>query len=88
MIRGCAAAPSGGRPGAPGDGHSVQGDVRGAHAVTVGDGGDPLHPGAEEPGEQARLGLAELGVPGRHMGDRAMVLAQLVAPGASLTWAA
>ena len=45
----------------------------------MGDGGQPLDVPAEQPGEDLGLGLAQLGELGGDVGDRAVVLAQLVA---------
>ena len=56
-------------------------DVRRAHAVTVGDGREPLDVASEQAGEHLGLGLAQLRELGRDVGDRAVVLAQLVADG-------
>src|SRR6266567_3692221 len=55
-------------------------DVSRADAVAVRDGGEPLHGGAEQAAERLGLCLAELRVFGGHMGDRAVVLAELLAP--------
>ena len=56
------------------------GDVRGADPIAVRDGGQPLHGGAEEPGERLRLRLAQLGELGGHVRHRAMMLAELLSP--------
>ena len=53
--------------------------MRGAHAVAVGDGGEPLDVAAEQSGEQLGLDLAEDRERGCHVGDRAVVLQKLVA---------
>src|SRR6266702_1936278 len=55
------------------------GDVRGADAVAVRDRSEPLHRRAEQPAERLGLGLAQLRELGRHVRDRAVVLAQLLA---------
>ena len=51
----------------------------GADRVTAGDGGQPLHVGAQQPFECAGLGLAQLLELGRDVRDRAVVLAELPA---------
>ncbi len=48
-----------------------------AHAIAVGDGRQSLDVGAEHLLERTCLGLAQLGELGGHMGDRAVVLADL-----------
>src|SRR5579863_5109502 len=53
--------------------------VRRADPVAVRDGRQPLHRGAEQPGERFRLRLAQLRELGRDVRDRAMVLAELLA---------
>ena len=55
------------------------GDVGGADAVAVGDGGQALDVGAEQPRERPRLGLAQLRELRGDVGDRAVVLAELPA---------
>ena len=55
-------------------------DAGGADAVAVGDGGQPLDVGAEHPAEGLGLGLAQLRELVGDVGDRAVVLAQLLAP--------
>ena len=59
---------------------SLERDVGGAHGVAARDGGQALHVRAEQLGEGAGLGLAQLRELRGHMGDRAVVLAQLHAP--------
>jgi hypothetical protein len=49
----------------------------GADAVTVGDGGQALDVSAQNLGEHARLGVAQLGELGRDLGHRAVVLTDL-----------
>ena len=61
----------------------VRRDVGRADTVAVGDGGQPLDVGAEQPGERLGLGLAQLGELLGHVGDRAVVLAQLLTEGAA-----
>ncbi len=56
-------------------------DVRGADPVAVGDGGQSLDVPPEQPGEHLGLCFAELGKLGCNVGDRAVMLAQLVADG-------
>ncbi len=56
-------------------------DVRGAHAVAVRDGGQALDVRADELGDRLRFGLAQLRELGRHVRDRAVVLAELAARG-------
>lgn len=51
----------------------------GAHPVTVGDSGQPLHVHTQEPGEHLGLGLAQLRELGGDVADRAVVLTDLVA---------
>src|SRR5215207_6962478 len=53
-------------------------DVRRADPVAVGDRGQALDVGAEQPGKDLGLGLAELGELLGHVGDGAVVLAQLL----------
>jgi len=53
--------------------------VRGADPVAVRDRGQPLHGGAEQPAERLGFRLAQLRELGRHVRDRAVVLAQLLA---------
>src|SRR5205807_6345046 len=55
------------------------GDVRGADAVAVRDRSEPLHRRAQQPAECLGLGLAQLRELGRHVRDRAVVLAELLA---------
>jgi hypothetical protein len=55
------------------------GDVRGADAVAVRDRSEPLHRRAEQPAERLGFRLAQLGELGRHVRNRAVVLAQLLA---------
>ncbi len=55
------------------------GDAGGADAVAVGDGGEPLHVAAEHPADRLGLGLAQLGELVGDVGDRAVLLAQLLA---------
>src|SRR5580704_4003747 len=55
------------------------GDVRGADAIAVRDRSEPLHRRAEQPAERFGFGLAQLRELGRHVRDRAMVLAELLA---------
>ena len=57
-------------------------DVGGARGVAARDGGQALHVRAEQLGEGAGLGLAQLRELRGHVGDRAVVLAQLHARGA------
>ncbi len=71
---GCAGRVAAGWVGAAGGG-----DVGGADAVAVGDGGEPLDVASEQAGEDLGLGLAQLRELGGDVGDRAVVLAQLVA---------
>jgi hypothetical protein len=54
--------------------------VGGARGATARDGGQALHVRAEQLGEGAGLGLAQLRELRGHVGDRAVVLAQLHAP--------
>ena len=54
----------------------------GARGVAACDGRQALHVRAEQLGEGAGLGLAQLRELGGHVGDRAVVLAELDAPGA------
>ena len=54
-----------------------QRDVGGADAVAVGDRGQPLDVGAEQPLERPGLGLAQFGELLGDVGDRAVVLADL-----------
>ena len=54
-------------------------DVTCADAVAVGDGGQPLDVRPEQPGEDLGLGLAQLRELLGDVGDRAVVLAQLLA---------
>src|SRR5205809_1245780 len=53
------------------------GDVCGADAVAVRDRSEPLHRRAQQPAERLGLGLAQLRELGRHVRDRAVVLAEL-----------
>jgi hypothetical protein len=53
--------------------------VRGADAVAVRDRSEPLHRGAEQPAERLGFRLAQLRELGRHVRDRAVVLAELLA---------
>ena len=53
--------------------------MRGAHAVAVGDGGEPLDVGAEQAREELGLDLAEHRELGGDVRDRAVVLQELVA---------
>src|SRR5215467_12484436 len=55
------------------------GDMRGADAVAVRDRSEPPHRGAEQPAESLGFRLAELRELGRHVRDRAVVLAKLLA---------
>src|SRR5437667_7555218 len=55
------------------------GNVRGADAVAVRDRSEPLHRRAEQPAERLGFGLAQLRELGRHVRDRAVVLAELLA---------
>jgi len=57
--------------------------VRGADAVAVADGGQPLHVAAQEAGECLRLGLAQLGELRCHVGDGTVVLTELVTAGST-----
>ena len=59
---------------------SLERDVCGARGVAARDGGQALHVRAEQLGERRGLGLAQLRELGRHVGDRAVVLAELHAP--------
>jgi len=52
-------------------------NVRGADAVAMRDRRQPLDVSAQQPAERLGLGLAELREVGRHVRDRAMVLADL-----------
>jgi hypothetical protein len=45
----------------------------------VRDGGEALHVGADDPGDDLGLGVAQLGKLGSHVGHRTVVLAQLPA---------
>jgi len=62
-------------------------DVRGAHPVAVGDGGQALHISSQHLFEGACFRLAQLRELGGHVGHRAVVLTQLdaghLAPGAA-----
>ena len=58
---------------------SCRWDVRGAHAVAAGDGGESLDVGAEQPREDLGLGLAQLRELRGDVRHRAVVLAQLLA---------
>ena len=58
---------------------SRAGDVRGADAVAVGDRSEPLHRRAEQPAECLRFRLAQLRELGRHVRNRAVMLAELLA---------
>src|SRR5204863_1213573 len=58
------------------------GNVRGADAVAVRDRSEPLHRRAEQPAERLGFRLAELRELGRHVRDRAVVLAELLAAAA------
>ena len=53
-------------------------DAGGADAVAVGDGGQPLHVAAEDLADRLGLGLAQLGELVGDVGDRAVLLAQLL----------
>ena len=55
--------------------------MRGAHPVAVRDGGETLHVGADEPGDDRGLGVAQLGKLGGHVRHRAVVLTELAAGG-------
>ena len=66
--------PAAGLPSRDGDG-----DVRGADAVAVRDRSEPLHRRAEQPAERLGFRLAQLRELGRHVRDRAVMLAQLLA---------
>ena len=64
-------------------------DAGGADPVAVGDGGQPLDVAAEHPADRLGLGLAQLGELVGDVGDRAVLLAELLArPGTSRTDAA
>ena len=54
--------------------------MRGADAIAVRDRGQPLHRRAEQPAECLGLRLAQLRELGGHVGDRAVVLAELLSP--------
>ena len=58
--------------------------VGGADAVAVGDGGETLDMGAEQAREHLGLGLAQVGELPGHVGDRAVVLADLLAGGGAV----
>ena len=53
-------------------------DVRSADVVTVADRGQALNVGAQQSGKSLCLGLAQLRKLGRDVGDRAVMLAQLL----------
>jgi hypothetical protein len=53
--------------------------VGGADAVAVRDRSEPLHRRAQQPAESLGFGLAQLRELGRHVRDRAVVLAELLA---------
>ena len=55
------------------------GDVRGADAVAVRDRSEPLHRRTQQPAERLGFGLAQLRELGRHVRDRAVMLAELLA---------
>jgi hypothetical protein len=55
------------------------GDVCGADAVAVRDRSEPLHGRSQQPAESLGFGLAQLRELGRHVRDRAVVLAELLA---------
>ena len=57
------------------------GDVCGADPVAVGDRGQPLHVGADQPADHRGLGLAQLRELRGHVRHRAVVLAELPAAG-------
>jgi hypothetical protein len=57
--------------------------MRGADAVTVGDGGQTLDVSAQNLGEHARLRVTQLGELGRNLGHRAVVLTDLNTDGGS-----
>src|SRR5262249_39630020 len=54
-------------------------DVRGADPVAVRDRSEPLHRRAEQPAKRLGFRLAQLRELGRHVRDRAVVLAELLA---------
>ena len=79
---GAARSPGTGRAGVDlFPGRSGSGDVCGADPVAVGDGGQPLHVGADQPADHRGLGLAQLRELRRHVRHRAVVLAELPAAG-------
>ncbi len=53
-------------------------DVRGADTIAVGDRSEALHRRAEQPAERLGFRLAQLRELGRHVRDRAVVLAELL----------
>jgi hypothetical protein len=53
--------------------------VCGANPVTVGDGGEALDVDTEQPGEDLRLDFAQLWEALGDVGDRAVMLAELLA---------
>src|SRR5581483_3919420 len=59
------------------------GDMRGADAVAVRDRSEPLDRRAKQPAERLGLRLAQLRELGRHVRDRAVVLAELLAVAAA-----
>jgi hypothetical protein len=56
-------------------------DAGGADTVAVGDGGEPLDVATEDPADRLGLGLAQLGELVGDVGDRTVLLAQLLARG-------
>jgi hypothetical protein len=59
--------------------------MRGADPVTMSDRGEALHGSSEQAAERLGLRLAKLGILGRHVGDRAMVLTELFSPAGGST---